>query len=159
MKRSRLLALFFLLLSGCSNAFESKPVTIVFVCQHGYGKSLVAARHFERKALANGLNVHVLARGVTPAPAVTPALVSALAKEGFDVAQFRPIALTAADIAAADRIVSFGVDVPEALAITMRVDDVPALSQDYGAGRDRIDQVLDGLLIELMAERQLIETD
>lgn len=75
------------------------------------------------------------------------------------MAQFRPTALTAADIAAADRIVSFGVDVPEALAITMRVDDVPALSQDYGAGRDRIDQVLDRLLIELMAERQLIETD
>ena len=148
-----------LAISACSNAFESKPITIVFVCQQGYGKSLVAARHFERKAAAYGLNVQVLARGITPATSVTPAIVSALAKEGFDVAPFRPAALTAADIEAADRIVSFGVDVPEALSITQRVDDVPALSQDYGAGRDRIVQVLDGLLIELMAERQLIETD
>ncbi|MFZ5843924.1 MAG: hypothetical protein ACOY3E_13625 [Pseudomonadota bacterium] len=159
MKLTRLTALLFLFLSACSNASESKPVTIVFVCQQGYAKSLVAARHFERKAVAHGLNVQVLARGLTPASSVAPAIVSALANDGFDVAQFRPTALTAADIAAADRIVSFGVDVPEALAITMRVDDVPALSQDYGAGRDRIDQVLDRLLIELMAERQLIETD
>ena len=103
--------------------------------------------------------MNVLARGLTPAPAVTPLMVSALAEDGFDVAAFRPIALTPADIAAADRIVSFGMEVPDALPITMRIDDVPALSQDYDAGRDRINQVLDRLLIELMAERQLLETD
>ena len=159
MKCSRLVAIFWLLLSGCGNAFESKPITIVFVCQQGYGKSLVAARHFERKAAANGLTVHVLARGVTPTPTVAPTIVAGLANDGFDVGQFRPSALTAADIAAADRIVSFGVDVPEALSVTTRIDDVPALSQDYGVARDRIAQILDRLLIELMAERQLIETD
>ena len=159
MKRSRFLAFLCLVLSSCSNAFESKPVTVVFVCQYGYGKSLVAARHFERKAAANGLTVQVLARGLTPTASVTPAMVTALANDGFDVGQFRPSALTVADIAAADRIVSFGVDVPDALSITTRIDDVPALSQDYGAGRDRIVQILDRLLIELMAERQLIETD
>ncbi|NQD35844.1 hypothetical protein HPT27_02345 [Permianibacter sp. IMCC34836] len=159
MKRLQWVAIFLLLLSGCGNAFESKPVTVVFVCQYGYGKSLVAARHFEQKAAASGLNVQVLARGLTPTSTVAPAMVTALANDGFDVSQFQPSALTAADIELADRIVSFGVDVPGAVAITTRVDDVPALSQDYVAGRDRINQILDRLLIELMAERQLIETD
>lgn len=159
MKRRLFVMVASLLISACSHAFESKPLQIVFVCQHGYAKSLVAALHFQRKAEAFGLSVQVVARGVTPAPVVPPAIIAALKSDGFDVATYQPVALTVADIEAADRIISFGVDVPDSRGISTRIDDVPALSEDYAKGRNRIVETLDSLLAELLTAQHLIETD
>ncbi len=147
------------LISACGHALDSKPIQIVFVCQHGYAKSLVAALHFERKAAVYGLHVRAVARGLTPAAAVSPAIIAGLAGDGFNVAGYRPTALTEADVVAADRVISFAVDVAAEPGMVTRFDEVPALSENYGKGRDRIVELLDTLIADLQRERQLVETD
>ena len=74
---------------------------VVFVCEHGSAKSLVAASLFERMARERGVEARAISRGTAPDASVPPAVVEALRADGFDVAAFRPQALTGADVAAA----------------------------------------------------------
>lgn len=53
---------------------DAKPM-IVFVCEHGSAKSVIAASEFERMAKKEGLAVNILARGTNP-DAEIPALGS-----------------------------------------------------------------------------------
>ncbi len=116
-----------------------QPIDVVFVCQYGYAKSLVAAAHFERMAQADGLPVRVIARGLTPKDEVPEPLAAALRQDGFEVAGFRPAALQAADLEGAEYVLTFGVDLPFATTgASTRWDDVSALSENYGKARDEI---------------------
>ena len=56
-----------LILGVLMTAPESKPAgTILFVCEHGSAKSVVAAAHFNQIATARGLPFRAISRG-TPA--------------------------------------------------------------------------------------------
>jgi hypothetical protein len=48
---------------------DPKP-TVVFVCEHGSAKSVIAAVEFKRMAKENGLDVNVLTRGTNPDPEI-----------------------------------------------------------------------------------------
>ena len=159
MKRHPFGLLLVLLFSACSQALESKPVKLVFVCQQGYAKSLLAALQFERKAAAHGLTVEVIARGLTPAAAVPAPLASAMARDGFAVADYRPSALTEFDLLTADRVVSFAVEIPNDRGVVRRIDSIPPLSEDYGKARDQMNAELNALLTELLIERHAVDID
>jgi fructose-specific phosphotransferase system component IIB len=128
----------------------AKPLEVVFVCQHGYAKSLVAAKHFEAMAAARGLKVHVVARGLTPKDHVPEGIGNALKGDGLPVDGYLPVALAAKDIADADVVVAFGIDLPyPSRATVRRWDDVGALTEDYPKARDQIRGHLGTLLDEL----------
>jgi protein-tyrosine-phosphatase len=126
---------------------------VLFVCLHGAAKSVVAAAHFRRLAAARGLQVGAVAAGTEPDTELAPAAVKGLASEGLTAAPARPRPVTLYDRDSAARVVSFGCDVTPARG--QRVDqwDVPAVSDDYAAARDRIVANVERLVGELAAGR------
>jgi chromate transporter len=118
---------------------EAKPPLVVFVCEHGSAKSLVAASFFERMAKERGMAVRVLSRGTSPDASVPAAVVQALREDGFDVAAFKPQLLSDADVLAAARVVAIGVDIGAAKALAgtrlERWDDIPPFSESYPKAR------------------------
>ena len=132
----------------------TKPTRVMFVCEHGYAKSMVAAHLFERLAAKRGANVVAVSRGIAPESPVPPALVANMARDGFDVSGFQPTKLTAADLRRADRVVVFNVDLPGPGNKKAERWDVPALSDGYPAARDAIVARLEALLDRLSSSRK-----
>ena len=115
--------------------------SVVFVCPHGAAKSVVAAAYLERLAGQRGMPLRGEATGLDPDPAVPPRVAAALLAEGIDVRGHRPRRVTAAELAQAWRVVTFGCDLGELRppgVPVLRWDDVPALSEDLEAGRAAI---------------------
>jgi chromate transporter len=132
------------------------PRTVVFLCEHGSAKSLVAASLFQRMAEARGLDVRAVSRGTAPDTAVPPRVVEALRGDGFDVASFRPQPLTDAEVRSATRLVAIGVD-PGARGAAaggrlLQWNDIPPVSAGYPAARDALAARITALLEALEGE-------
>lgn len=127
-----------------------QPTDVVFICQHGYAKSLVSSLYFERMAEERGLSIRAIARGVTPSDEVPEPLAMALREDGFDIGGFQPSAAASDDINTADYIVSFGNEVPNnPNASTLDWSDVSALSENFPQARDEIVAHISALLDEI----------
>jgi hypothetical protein len=126
---------------------------VVFVCDHGSVKSLMAASLFDQAAARRGLRVRARSRGVNPDAAVPAAIAAAMVQDGFDVANFRPQALSEQDVAGAARVVAIGVDLSEhgGLARTPIAswNDVPPASVDYPRARDELARRIETLLDDM----------
>jgi len=44
----------------------SQDMTVIFVCEHGAAKSIIAATYLNKIAIEKGLNLQVFARGTDP---------------------------------------------------------------------------------------------
>ena len=128
------------------------PQTIVFVCEHGAAKSVVAAAHFNRLAAERGLPFRAVSRGTAPDAAVPALIANGLATEHLAApAGFAPTLVGANDVVAALRIVTFDV-MPPAAADASRVirwDRMPAFSDGYAAASAAIAAKVDALVREL----------
>jgi arsenate reductase (thioredoxin) len=101
---------------------------ILFLCQHGGAKSVIAAAHFNRLAEERGLLfVANAAAAEDPYDAVPDPVAGYLESEGLDVGEFRPQRAAPADIADAARVVTIGCDLPGSHESW---DDVPPASED-----------------------------
>jgi arsenate reductase len=128
-----------------------KKTTVVFVCEHGAARSVIAAAYFNRLAAERHLPYHAIARGTSAQENLSIATVNGLESDGIHFDHAKPQTLTKADLTDAVRIVSF-CPVAQSLSGDLRVDehdDVPEISQDYGAARNLIveyvKQVVDDL--------------
>jgi protein-tyrosine-phosphatase len=127
--------------------------TVVFVCEHGSVKSLMAAQWFNRLAHERGLRLRAVSRGITPDAAVPAPVADHLAGQGFDVRGFAPSALAESDLESARRVVSMGADTGSVVAPgdrrLERWDDIPPSEGVYGrtseAIRARVQALLDTL--------------
>jgi arsenate reductase (thioredoxin) len=127
-----------------------KPGRVVFVCEHGSAKSLIAREWFNRLARERGLSVRAVSLGVAPDPAVPAAIAAALRKDGFDVDAFVPSRADAAALEGASRIVAIGLE-PGALPVSdgdvaETWDGIPPASQRYEAARDALKARIETLL-------------
>ena len=127
---------------------------VLFVCEHGNVKSLMAAEYFARLAAARGLVLEARARGTAPNSAsVPPPIVAGLRAESYEVADFVPRAVTAADAAGALRVVVIGTVLPTDLAAAAPAvevwGDIPAASEDFAGARAALLRHLDALLQDL----------
>jgi len=116
---------------------------VLFVCEHGNVKSLMAASYFNASARTHGLPFRAVSRGSAPDSDTVPDFMKMpLMAEGFDVSEFRPQRVTAADVAASDRVIGIGTALPAEAATTAakieQWNDVPAASTDYARSRDSI---------------------
>lgn len=82
----------------------SKP-TVLFVCVHNAGRSQMAAGYLRQLA---GNRVEVLSAGSTPADAVNPVAVQAMAEEGIDIAGEQPKVLTTDAVKTSDVVITMG---------------------------------------------------
>jgi len=128
---------------------HARPV-VLFVCEHGAAKSVIAAAHLRRLAAERGVPLDARAAGLAPDAEFPPHVVAGLLADGLEVPRGRPHALVDDDLAAAGYVVSLGCDLgapsPPAAA---RWDDLPHVSDGYGAARDAIVARVSELLIRL----------
>ena len=127
---------------------------VVFVCEHGTVKSVIAAELFNRLAAERKVALHAVSRGVTPDEAVPPGVARNLAADGFDVSKFQPKPLREGDVKGAARVVAIGVESPLlATANAIRWDDIPPASTDYAASRDAMRERM-GALIDALSKKK-----
>jgi protein-tyrosine-phosphatase len=136
---------------------ESRPErgSVIFVCEHGSAKSLMAQEWFNRRARERGLSVRAVSFGRTPDAAVPDFIVAALRRDGFDVRAFVPRRAEAAALQGASQIVAIGLQ-PSALPVGPAVpvetwDDIPPASEQYEAARDALKARIEALLTRLEA--------
>jgi arsenate reductase len=126
--------------------------SLLFVCQHGGAKSLIAAEYFNRLARVRGLSLGAESAGIEPYAAVPDAVVVGLARDGFDVQHYVPRRLEFESLANASCVVSFGCEIPNSMS-EARIecwDDVPMVSDGFARARDVIVARV-SLLIEKLA--------
>jgi len=126
--------------SACATRRAETTPTVLFVCEHGYAKSLVASLHFERMAAARGVHVRAISRGVDPGPAVPAGIRDGLMADGFDVAAFVPQRVSPEELARADYVILISVapDLAGRTAHVLRWDDVSPLSENYDRARQEL---------------------
>ncbi|MEP6999918.1 MAG: hypothetical protein ABI969_05540 [bacterium] len=137
---------------GAQQATASPQGTVLFVCEHGTVRSLLAKILFEQYAKEVGLNMVAVSRG-TPADSILPAfMLVGLKADHVTLGSWRPQTLGPSDLASASYVVSF--DVPLAATATANVpraqwDALPPVSQNYAAGREaikmRVHELVDSL--------------
>jgi protein-tyrosine-phosphatase len=136
-------------------ASAANDASILFVCEHGSIKSLIAASLFNATARERNVPFRGIARGVTPDPSIPPAIADALKREGFEVRRFKPTAVTTADAKRASHIVAIDVDLSavtrDARASLEHWDDVPAASTNYAAAHAALKRHVDSLLDRLQS--------
>lgn len=144
-------------------AIVQKPVrpgarsqTVVFVCEHGNVKSLIASQWFNRLAEERGLTIRAVSRGLSPEPSVPPPIIERLRADGFDLSRFQPRAIARADLTDAARLVMIGADRPAWVSDESvwleKWDGIPAASERYEASRDALRGRI-AKLIETLADR------
>jgi protein-tyrosine-phosphatase len=115
--------------------------TVLFVCEHGTAKSLLAKVLFEQYSKQVGLHMRAESRG-THADSIVPLwMLRGLALDHVQLGSWRPQTLRAGDLATASYVVSF--DVPRTATAATHAprtqwDGLPSVTQDYAKGRDAI---------------------
>jgi protein-tyrosine-phosphatase len=124
--------------------------TVVFVCEHGSAKSVIAAAHFQRLAAGAGLDVRAVSRGTDPDPAFPPNALDGLERDGLHPLDDAPKFLDAGELANARRVVAFCA-VPDSYSYNGPIKqwDVPAVSDDYDTARRAIVSRVEHLVREL----------
>jgi protein-tyrosine-phosphatase len=123
--------------------------TIAFVCLHGSAKSLIAAEYLNLRARERHVDLSATTSGPEPDAEVPANVVEGLLGRSIDVRRRRPERVSAAGLANAAHIVSFGCDLgrlaPPGVVIE-RWDDCPAVSDDFDVAWDFITERVDKLL-------------
>ena len=143
-----------MILGALLTAPEAQPVrTVLFVCEHGSAKSVVAAAHFKRLAEERGLPLRAISRGTAPDEEMAPPAVAGLLGDGLKPNDPVPRKLAQADLDAAHRVITF-CDLPPDLAAVAPVArwEVPPVSVDYVKSRDAILGHIEQLLRDLTPE-------
>jgi arsenate reductase len=132
--------------------------TVVFVCEHGTVKSVIALAYFRQLAQERHLNIRAISRGTAPDSAVPARVREGLRLDGLQLGPFTPAEFTLADLASAITVISFdqakvaqmvGGRVP-----TAQWDGLPAVSDDYRIARDSIRQRITRLVDSLDRARK-----
>lgn len=133
----------------------SKP-TVLFVCIHNAGRSQMAAGYLRH---LGGSRVEVLSAGSTPADAINPVAVQAMAEEGIDIAGEQPKILTTDAVKTSDVVITMGCGDTCPFYPGKRYEDW-VLDDPAGQGleavrpiRDEIRRRIETLLDEILPDR------
>lgn len=124
---------------------------IIFVCEHGATKSVIAAAHFNRLAEEQCLEMRAIARGTIPDLEISEQTIQGLSKDGLAPIEPAPKRLSLEDTRKAQYLVSF-CELPAEYtqgAIAEQWDDIPAMSENYERARDDILERLHQLVSRL----------
>jgi arsenate reductase (thioredoxin) len=118
---------------------SQKPM-ILFVCEHGAAKSIIAATYFNKMAQEMGLDLQALARGTNPDDELSQTTLTGLREDGLIPTVSTPQKISANEIENARRVISF-CELPEEYrqkAVVEPWEDVPPVSENYKMARDAI---------------------
>jgi protein-tyrosine-phosphatase len=130
---------------------ETTP-TVVFVCEHGAAKSVIATTYFNKLAAERGLRARATYRGVNPQTDLSVNALKGLRDDGLSVPDRKPSAITQADVEAATVIFAIGCTLPKNATASGKAgswDDVPD-DKGYAATRDAIKKHVEQLIDDLL---------
>ena len=151
-----------ILLPCVSTLARQKPVpavherTILFVCEHGSAKSVIAAAHFNDVAAKNGLPYRAMAQGVHPDKEVPRYITSGLGAEGLNIRGWEPKRFGEDDALGAERVITLGCALPTWNTIeTGKLQDwiVPSPTENYQKASRAIAERVASLLRELAVKQ------
>jgi protein-tyrosine-phosphatase len=137
---------------------EVSATTVVFVCEHGAAKSVIAAAYFNKLAAAQGLPYTAVARGTKPDSEVPATIRTDLTSRGLSVPVARPQAVTDEEILRAAKVVSMATDLPATKpAVNPKLvewNSIPPVGQDYDAARKSIAEQVEELVKSLAPKKK-----
>src|SRR5262245_12363278 len=145
----RLLAMLFTLMFQPASGDKA----VVFVCEHGAAKSVIATAYFNKLAAERGLPYRATFRGTTPQDDLSVRAVDGLKADGVAIPSGKPTAIADRDVADATHIFAIGCTPPDNARRSGKAadwSDVPD-DQGYGPMRDAIVRHVTQLLDELGA--------
>ena len=129
----------------------SQHSIIIFVCEHGAAKSIIAAAYFNKLAGEMGLDLKAIARGTNPDHELSPNTVKGLMEDGLHPIELAPQKLLPLDVESAQKIITF-CELPEEYRLAAEVeqwDGIPPVSENYKTARDAIVEHLNRLMAEI----------
>ncbi len=123
---------------GTPRPVAGTSAAVVFVCQKGAAKSLIAAAYFNKMAAERGMPDRAAFRALSPQEAVSSDVVDGLTADGVVVPDGPPTAIGPGDIAGATHVFALGCELPDAAAEKgVSWADIPS-DRGYGPMRDAI---------------------
>ena len=142
--------------AGAQGKEAREMKTVVFVCEHGTAKSVIAMAYFEKLAREAGLPFRAISRGTSPDTVLPQFMLEGLKHDRLDVGAFTPKALGDEDLLSATLVVSF--DQPTVAERTrgplQQWNGLPAVSVDYASGSEAIKQRVAHLIDSLAKARR-----
>lgn len=135
------LSLYLLTLTLLAANGQGTPASkVMFVCEHGAAKSLVAAAYFNKLAAERGMPDRAIFRGANPQEELSTRAVAGLKEDGLQVPDMKPTAIADADVSASTHIFAIGCVLPKAAASSGKATDWNDVPDDkgYGPMRDAI---------------------
>ena len=124
---------------------------VVFVCEHGAAKSVIATAYFNKLAAERGLPDRATYRGANPQAELSVSALKGLREDGLAVPSAKPSSITTGDVTKATHIFAIGCSLPAHATSSGKTDswdDVPD-DQGYAAQRDAIKKHVERLLDQL----------
>ncbi len=137
------------------SAMPAEP-TVVFVCEHGAAKSLIATAYFNKIAAEKGLRARALYRGVNPQADLSVSALKGLRDDGLTTPDQKPSPISQTDVNAATVIFAIGCTLPANATASGKADtwdDVPE-DKGYGATRDAIKRHVEQLIDDLLKKQR-----
>jgi arsenate reductase len=142
------------ILSLSQSASGAQPA-VVFVCEHGAAKSVIATTYFNKIAAERGLRARATYRGVNPQEDLSVGALKGLREDGFTVPTAKPSSISPADVEHAELIFAIGCTLPASAKASGKADswdDVPD-DQGYAATREAIKRHVERLVDELLKKQ------
>jgi len=138
------------LLFALVQSATSSP-SVVFVCEHGAAKSVIATAYFNKLAAERGLPYRATFRGTTPQDNLSVRTVEGLKADGLAIPSGKPTAISEADVTEATHIFAIGCTLPTGAAKSGKASDWADVPDDqgYASMRDAIVRHVTALLDEL----------
>src|SRR5205809_7864879 len=92
----------------------TRSPSIVFVCEHGAAKSVIATAYFNKLAAERGLPYRATFRGTSPQVDLSTRAVAGLRADGIGIPDGKPSAIATDDVARATDIFAIGCALPAA---------------------------------------------
>ena len=146
---------------GFAVSSQSTPVArttpaVMFVCEHGAAKSVIATAYFNKLAAERGLPYRATFRGTTPQDELSVRAVEGLKADGLAIPAGKPAAISESDVSEATHIFAIGCTLPTAAAKSGKAADWTDVPDDQGyvPMRDAIVRHVTDLLDDLQQRRK-----
>src|SRR5262245_46308475 len=140
---------------GQTSKTTAASPSIIFVCEHGAAKSVIATAYFNKLAADRGLPFRATFRGTSPQDDLSVRTVAGLKADGVAVQVGEPAASSDADVADATHIFAIGCTLPDKALRSGKADDWSDVPDDQGYApmRDAIVRHVTALLADLQSKR------
>jgi protein-tyrosine-phosphatase len=149
----------FVVLAGAVAQAGQKPVRpaprVMFVCEHGAAKSVIATAYFNKIAADRGLPYRATFRGTNPQAELSVSALKGLREDGLEIPAGKPSDISGQDVTDATHIFAIGCTLPAHAAASGKAADWSDVPDDkgYAPMRDAIRRHIEQLMDELAARR------